>query len=555
MSASDDGTVRAWDLKTGAALHVFGGHTKWVRALAVSRDGGRAVSGSDDGTVRVWDLRNGRLLHALEGHAGIVRSVAISRDGTVLSASDDSTLRIWSSSGELLHCCVGHSAWVRSVSCSPDGRIALTGGYDRTARLWDVSSGVCIATLSGHPGWIRSVALVVIKSPSGTSFDGEPTRMVAVTASYDATMRVWAVPSGELLHVLQGHDDILMAVSATPDGSTLLSASTDLTVRAWGLRDGRQLLRMGHTAMCLALASSPDGRRALSAGADGLVRVFDVQSGAQLAAMEGHLGWVRCVACAADGLTAVSGGGDGALRLWCLREYRQLRAMETGALVISLALHPDDATLLSGGSDLLVRLYALATGALLRTWAGHGGWVRSLSCTPDGASVVSSSGDQTLRLWRFPEGVQQLQMGFTEQQRRDSGAVDGHRHIIPGVICTPDGLHCASASYDRTLRLWDLSSGAELSRMLGHSSWVRTVATLGPDRLASSSYDRTARIWDYKGQELLSIPHHSYVLSVVATPDASTLLTGCEDGSIYIHSLSPTLVRLHLIQPQSESES
>ena len=68
VSASDDRTLKVWDLASGAELHTLSGHTGWVRAVAVTPDGRQAVSASDDNTLKVWDLASGAELHTLSGH-------------------------------------------------------------------------------------------------------------------------------------------------------------------------------------------------------------------------------------------------------------------------------------------------------------------------------------------------------------------------------------------------------------------------------------------------------------------------------------------------------
>jgi WD40 repeat protein len=94
VSASQDGTLRVWDLRGGACDCTLGGHTGWVRAVAPTGDG-RAVSASQDGTLRVWDLRSGACACTLRGHTGGVFAMALTGDGRVVSAAEDLTLRVW----------------------------------------------------------------------------------------------------------------------------------------------------------------------------------------------------------------------------------------------------------------------------------------------------------------------------------------------------------------------------------------------------------------------------------------------------------------------------
>jgi WD40 repeat protein len=94
VSAAADGTLRLWELHSGACARTLRGHTDSVRAVALTGDG-RAVSAAADKTLRVWDLHSGACTATLRGHTGEVLAVAVTRDGLALSASHDGTLRAW----------------------------------------------------------------------------------------------------------------------------------------------------------------------------------------------------------------------------------------------------------------------------------------------------------------------------------------------------------------------------------------------------------------------------------------------------------------------------
>jgi len=116
--------------------------------VAVTADGKRAISASQDETLKVWDLRSGRALRTLEGHSGSVDGVAVTADGKrVVSASSDKTLKVWDlESGRALRTLEGHSAEVRGVAMAPEGKRAVSASEDKTLKVWELDTGRCIAT-------------------------------------------------------------------------------------------------------------------------------------------------------------------------------------------------------------------------------------------------------------------------------------------------------------------------------------------------------------------------------------------------------------------------
>jgi len=121
---------------------------------------GPGVSASQDGTLKVWDLASGVELHTLKGHANGVMAVAVTPDGQqAVSASYDRTLKIWDlASGIELRTLEGHADWVHAVAVTPDGRQAVSASLDRTLKVWDLASGVELRTLKGHAASVTAVA-------------------------------------------------------------------------------------------------------------------------------------------------------------------------------------------------------------------------------------------------------------------------------------------------------------------------------------------------------------------------------------------------------------
>jgi WD40 repeat protein len=138
----------------GPLIRTLTGHSESVTAVAITPDGLQAVSASEDETLKVWDLARGQELHTLTGHSNSVNAVAITPDGfQAVSASEDKTLKVWDlARGQELHTLTGHSRSVSAVAITPDGKQAVSASEDKTLKLWDLATGEVLATFTGEYG-------------------------------------------------------------------------------------------------------------------------------------------------------------------------------------------------------------------------------------------------------------------------------------------------------------------------------------------------------------------------------------------------------------------
>jgi hypothetical protein len=293
------------DTKTTAPgprpLRVLEGHAKEIVSIAVSSDGKRLLSASDDGTVRLWDLEAGKELRRMEGNRGEAWAVAFSPDDTqALAGGQESNLALYEvATGKQLRLFPPHPNSVRAVAFLPDGRRALSGCCDNLLRLWDVEEGKELRRFTGHTDYIFSVAC----SPDGK-------RALTGGGESDRTVRLWDLESGKELHKLTGHTERIMGVAFSPDGKKAVSGCWDGTVRLWDLERGVELRSLsGAAGHVHGVAFSPDGRRIAAGDEKGKVLIWDVGGGPPRHVFEGHDGNISEVKFSPRGDRLYSAGG------------------------------------------------------------------------------------------------------------------------------------------------------------------------------------------------------------------------------------------------------
>ncbi|MEH1830352.1 MAG: serine/threonine-protein kinase [Nostoc sp.] len=272
-SASDDKTIKLWNIASGEAIRTLEGHTNWIWTVAFSPDSKTLASGSADKTIKLWNVETGKLIRTLQGHSDGVTSVAFSTDGKILasgSASKDMKIKLWNvETGKLIRTLEGHTNGVQSVAFSPDAKTLASGSWDKTIKLWNLETGKLIRTLGGNAESILSVAF----APDGITL---------ASGSSDKTIKLWNLKTGKLIHTLKGHKDKVNSVAFLPsanlNGVTLVSGSSDKTIKLWNPVIGKEIrtLETG-SGYIYAVAISPDGQTIAGGGSgENILKIWEM---------------------------------------------------------------------------------------------------------------------------------------------------------------------------------------------------------------------------------------------------------------------------------------
>lgn len=300
------------------------GHDGWVTAIATPADNNDMIlSSSRDKTVIVWQLtrtedKYGYPKRALKGHNHFVQDVAISSDGQfALSASWDKTLRLWDlSTGATTRRFVGHQGDVLSVSFSPDNRQIVSGSRDKTIKIWN-TLGECKFNIQKdcHSEWVSCVR-----------FSPNPVNPLIVSAGWDKLVKVWELAKCQLRTNHIGHTGYINTVTVSPDGSLCASGGKDGITMLWDLNEGKHLYSLEAGDIIHALTFSPN-RYWLCAATSSCIKIWDLESKRIVDELRPDVTEMTlgkntpppsCISLSwsSDGQTLYSGYTDNVIRVW-----------------------------------------------------------------------------------------------------------------------------------------------------------------------------------------------------------------------------------------------
>jgi len=314
----------------GTTLYTYHGHSFLVNAVAWSPNGQRVASGSSstDGTVQICDALTGAnvVTHRRYGDSGA--TVTWAPDGQQLASGDTKVLygpdmvQVWNAAnGQVIRVFSPHThspapGPVNGLSWSPDGKSLASASYDYTVRVWDVATGNIRFFYSDPNGYLMTC---VTWSPDSQyiAFGNDD------NGTGNVMVQVWHVASQSRVAVYRGHTKPIEAVAWSPNGQYVASTGIDQTVQVWRATTASHLLtytgHVVHSGLSSAVLSvdwSPDSKRIASAGYDTTVQIWESLSGTQIYTYRGHSGAVYAAIWSPDGAYIASGGDDTTVQVW-----------------------------------------------------------------------------------------------------------------------------------------------------------------------------------------------------------------------------------------------
>jgi WD40 repeat protein len=543
-----------------------------VLAVAYSPDGKMIATGGMDGKAQLWDATTWEPVGQPLPHRTQVNAIAFSPDGQWLltaSGSPGAVLSSKETGARLWKVATGtpHGDWCRhasndalqaanilAVALGPDGKTFVTGGEDKTARLWNVPTGKELAAFR-HPAPVVAVAF----SPDGqTVAAGTSAPSLGGPKSTSGAVYLWNVATkqkiGELVHPEGG----ILSLAFSPDGALVLTGSADKTARLWETETGKTVWTVQHEGPVNAVAFAPHGQSFLTGSNDRTARLWDAGTGQPIGAPLMHLSSLKALAFRPDGASFVTSSMDKTVRVWETAAGRPpgfLLAQKSRAekrRVMGVAISPDGKFVATASGKYAgisntvperdpnalraplsnpsvgpqsgegeAQLWDASTGKPIGAPLAHSGWVWSVAFSPDSQTLVTGSARKgqggEARIWDVAS-------------RTPVGEPFEHSDWVMATTFGLDGKTILTACLDGRARLWRMSTRRCLASIV-HRGLL--CVALSPDgkTIVSGSRDHTARLWDAATGAQLGEPlaHHDWVYAVAFSADGGVLLTGSGD--------------------------
>ena len=445
-TSGEDGTVRIWETFTGQPLHVCRGHTGNIWSVSFSPDAKRVVSASADGTARQWSTETGEEIGvSFDHHQGDVTHAIYSPDGLrIASTAHDRTIRIWNAETQKEFFVLYSASRTTSFCFAPNGNRLASGESKATARFWNVADkDASPLILQGHS---KSVYPAVV-SPDG---------LWIASGGWDYKAIIWNAKTGELVSSMENPEHAVKSLAFTPDSSSIVTIHRQIPYfRCWDFRTNETVsekMTQKIDEVPATIAISTDGKHLASAGLRGS-QVWDRATGALIKALQEGDCHAHKIAYSPDGKWILGPGPTaGITSIWSAKTYELHRELRDGPmLVFAVAFSPDSSIAVTGGRDMKLRVWDVATGRLLKTLLGHTDEIFAIAFHPTEPRMASAGRDRIIRIWDL-------------ESDKEVASLSGHKSYVWSLSFTPDGQTLVSGSGDSTVRLWSTMPARDFYR-------------------------------------------------------------------------------------------
>ncbi len=475
ITGNDDGKIVIYDLAKKEAIDTLrnisprscGGCPSYIQ---LNEKGTELLSASDNGPVTLWNLKSGKIIREY-GQEGDDYN-AVGMKGSYVFVSDEDTIKVWNTSGKLVRKIIIKDTDINSVVISADGKYITAATNDKITRTWNIRTGKLTQTLKGFLNaknedgleldpesyWQRHISRYI-------SFRDDikisPDEKYIVKGHYGFVAQLLDLSKGRVVRTFVGHEKAVICSEFSKDGKYLFTGSGDQTVKMWEVATGREVKTFkGHRDLIFEMAISDDGKYLATGSWDVSTIVWDIESGEKIHQYYAESNSPYSLSFVKNDLYLMIGGLGKDLRMIEIDTGKPARNLIGHTEIIS-GIKAKENQLLTASWDGKAKLWDITSGLITQKFVGHKGHIYSASFDKGGQWIATAGADRTARLWDINTG-------------RELKSFAGHSDVVTSVDFINNDKYLITHSLDGTTKIWDIATGKEVIThiLIGIGDWL-----------------------------------------------------------------------------------
>ncbi|KAI8984486.1 WD40-repeat-containing domain protein [Mycotypha africana] len=513
-TGSADASIKIWDIDKGYVTHNLRGHGGVISAVKFHKHNGKwyLASGADDCQVRIWDLQTRRCIAVLQSHVSVIRGLDFSADGRYLiSGSRDKVVNVWDWQAKELRATYPIFETIETVGFLEknvtlagkygqqwqDADIFYTAGDAGLIKLWDLKSGQLIKAQAPEKNASHAISDVIYLQTTQT--------LAAVTNDQNILMYSLERRLERVKQIVGYNDEIVDVAYLGQEARYVAAATNSAQLRIYNVETQDCELLYGHNDMIIALDKSKDGSLVVTASKDKTARLWQINWNGEegtdrfrcVGVCIGHTESVGAVALSRkSNHFMITGSQDRTIKYWNLcdldvenadEDYRPKSLYTHQAHdkdINTICVAPNDKVFATGSQDKTAKLWNVDTGELLGVMKGHKRGVWCAKFSPVDQVLATSSGDKTIKIWSLKD--------FTCLK-----TFEGHTNSVLRVDFLTAGTQLVSAGSDGLVKVWTIKTNECASTLDNHTQKVWALAVREDEKcIVSGGADSVINFWE-----------------------------------------------------------
>ena len=552
VTSHTSGLLRLWEWKKNEIQRVWKSlHIGPIPKLGFDDTATLVASGGVDGTIKVWDIIRQYCTHSLKGSVGVISTIEFYQKGNELfiyASGDDSVIRCWNlSTSEIIQELKGHFSKVTSLSICSANQQLMSCGRDKVLMLWDLKDGSLIRTVATHE--VMEDAVLVPPGGSVAGIEcGDASH--AITGGERGVLRVWNLSTSQCVFT-QGEEtsssSLICQLLFSEKNNTMTVVNHEHNILMYDIQTAqlkRQYVGFSDEILDVVFCGDKETHVAVATNSS-VIKVYEVDTfNCQL--VNGHTNTVLSLAVSPVNKNLfASSSKDNTIRLWHLTDAQKIACLAVGsghtASVTSVSWSQlTTSFVVSGAEDKCVKVWDIPASAIAakktnspstptalhcrRTEIAHDKDINSVAVSPNDRLIATASQDKTARM-------------YSTESLALTGVMRGHRRGVWSVTFSPVDQVAATCSADCTVRLWSIADASCVKTFEGHDSSVLRVAFLCRGmQLVTCSADGLLKLWSVKTNECVQTcsEHEAKVWALAVRGDQKLFVSGGADSSLLV---------------------